>query len=193
MHKEARPGRQQVCSLTCRSFIQRGAWPSSQWSAPKAPSTPLPERHPAIVIAHQRSPRVFVTGPCVNCGQTFTAYDETRRANVCSPHCARRIVKASHRVATDLRFEHVTWRSLVAEGLTDCALCGEPVDATDCWWTTGTDGRPAYCTGDRYPSLDHVVPIAHGGEHSRANAQLTHRGCNADKGDAITSAIACTA
>jgi 5-methylcytosine-specific restriction endonuclease McrA len=30
-------------------------------------------------------------------------------------------------------------------------------------------------------SLDHVIPISAGGEHSKANTQLAHLGCNAKK------------
>jgi len=31
-------------------------------------------------------------------------------------------------------------------------------------------------------SLDHRIPISRGGEHSRANAQTSHLGCNVRKG-----------
>jgi 5-methylcytosine-specific restriction endonuclease McrA len=33
------------------------------------------------------------------------------------------------------------------------------------------------------PTLDHVVPLSRGGEHSKANAQLAHYGCNSAKGN----------
>jgi 5-methylcytosine-specific restriction endonuclease McrA len=32
------------------------------------------------------------------------------------------------------------------------------------------------------PSLDHVVPVAEGGQHTRANARLTHLRCNLSRG-----------
>lgn len=32
------------------------------------------------------------------------------------------------------------------------------------------------------PSLDHVVPLARGGEHSRANTRLAHLNCNVRRG-----------
>jgi 5-methylcytosine-specific restriction endonuclease McrA len=32
------------------------------------------------------------------------------------------------------------------------------------------------------PSVDHIVPLARGGEHSMANVQLTHLRCNLSKG-----------
>lgn len=43
-----------------------------------------------------------------------------------------------------------------------CGLCGEAADPAD--W-----------------HLDHVVPIARGGEHSYANVQVAHPGCNRKK------------
>lgn len=34
-------------------------------------------------------------------------------------------------------------------------------------------------------SLDHIIPLSKGGEHSYANVQLAHFGCNASKGNKI--------
>lgn len=59
--------------------------------------------------------------------------------------------------------EHVE-RSVVFErdgGL--CGICGDPV-LTDDW------------------HMDHVVPLALGGEHSYANVQVSHPACNLSKG-----------
>jgi hypothetical protein len=51
-----------------------------------------------------------------------------------------------------------------------CQLCREPVDmsvaAPDPW----------------SPSIDHIVPLADGGDDTRANVQLAHRTCNTRKG-----------
>lgn len=43
-----------------------------------------------------------------------------------------------------------------------CGICGEPADAGD--W-----------------HVDHVIPIARGGEHSYANVQVSHPYCNRSK------------
>ena len=45
-----------------------------------------------------------------------------------------------------------------------CGICGEPVPPEK-------------------ESLDHVVPLARGGEHSYANTQLAHLSCNKRKND----------
>ena len=54
-----------------------------------------------------------------------------------------------------------------------CQLCGEPVDPS----VAGPDPLAA--------SLDHIVPVSFGGDHSIENAQLAHLGCNAAKGNRV--------
>lgn len=51
-----------------------------------------------------------------------------------------------------------------------CGLCGGPVD------------RGLRAPHPESPSLDHVLPITAGGEHSYQNVQLAHFGCNSRKG-----------
>jgi 5-methylcytosine-specific restriction endonuclease McrA len=51
-----------------------------------------------------------------------------------------------------------------------CQLCLEPVDPSLAW----PDGLSK--------SLDHIVPLAFGGSHSRENTQLAHLVCNIKKG-----------
>lgn len=46
-----------------------------------------------------------------------------------------------------------------------------------CWKRVNPRGK-----GRLAPSLDHILPIALGGPHTLANAQLAHLGCNARKG-----------
>ena len=52
-----------------------------------------------------------------------------------------------------------------------CQLCGEPVDPELKW--------PDVMS----PSLDHIVPFVHGGDHSYENVQLAHLSCNSRKSD----------
>jgi 5-methylcytosine-specific restriction endonuclease McrA len=56
-----------------------------------------------------------------------------------------------------------------------CQLCGEPVDKRLVW----PDPLSA--------SLDHVVPLSLGGEHSPFNCQLAHLRCNVSKGNRVTA------
>ncbi|AXH89421.1 HNH endonuclease [Micromonospora aurantiaca] len=52
-----------------------------------------------------------------------------------------------------------------------CQLCGLPVDVT------ASPFDPAS------PTVDHVVPLSRGGQHTLANAQCSHLGCNSAKSD----------
>jgi 5-methylcytosine-specific restriction endonuclease McrA len=54
-----------------------------------------------------------------------------------------------------------------------CGICYEPVDMDIPW----PDRRSA--------TVDHIVPLAAGGEHSYANTQLAHHACNARKNDRV--------
>jgi 5-methylcytosine-specific restriction endonuclease McrA len=51
-----------------------------------------------------------------------------------------------------------------------CGICGLPVERTDF-------------------HVDHIVPLARGGEHSYANVQAAHPLCNASKRDRILEAV----
>jgi 5-methylcytosine-specific restriction endonuclease McrA len=70
-----------------------------------------------------------------------------------------------HEKFTDLEiFERDKWI---------CQLCGKKVDKSLTYPDSG------------YPTLDHVVPVARGGGHTRANSQLAHLGCNSAKRDRL--------
>jgi 5-methylcytosine-specific restriction endonuclease McrA len=54
-----------------------------------------------------------------------------------------------------------------------CQLCGDPIN-------------PALKAPDpKSVSIDHVIPLSRGGEHSYANTQLAHFGCNSRKGSRV--------
>ena len=59
-----------------------------------------------------------------------------------------------------------------------CAICGEKCDFNDCYYDNNT-----FIAGNKYPSVDHMVPIAKGGTHTWDNVQLAHRYCNSIKSD----------
>ena len=63
-----------------------------------------------------------------------------------------------------------------------CWLCGQLVDWND---YEIRDGQKQ--CGNYYPSIDHVVPVALGGEHSWDNVKLAHRICNSYKGAKLLS------
>jgi 5-methylcytosine-specific restriction endonuclease McrA len=50
-----------------------------------------------------------------------------------------------------------------------CRLCLLPIDPEVAW------------PDPMSPSVDHIVPLVHGGQHSMANVQSAHLGCNCRK------------
>jgi 5-methylcytosine-specific restriction endonuclease McrA len=116
------------------------------------------------------------------CGKQFdTAY---AKARTCSIAChdvlfARAKKQAAHRRRVRLRggnaerfeaieiYERDGWR---------CQICGGPVN------------RNAVCPHPLSPSLDHIVPVARGGDHTRLNVQCAHFICNSRKSDTVAGA-----
>lgn len=126
---------------------------------------------------------------CVQCGDSFEA--NMSNALYCSPPCRNR---ANH-LAAQTRPERAVQRKANkdlrrASKMTDdaeqferseiydrdgwvCQLCFEPVSPDALY--------PDHMSA----SLDHVVPLAKGGSHTRANAALAHWICNTTKSDKV--------
>jgi len=119
-----------------------------------------------------RSPR-----PCEVCGEMFTTTYGDKRSKYCSAECGRKSdASRAVRKAAKLRrrcavveivnpievFKRDGWR---------CRLCGVK---------TPSKMRGTY--EPNAPELDHIIPIAAGGEHSYRNTQCACRKCNGAKG-----------
>ncbi|NKS42290.1 HNH endonuclease [Rhodococcus hoagii] len=75
---------------------------------------------------------------------------------------------ATGRRNTTTRDRH---RRIIARDQPPCHICGDPID---------------YNAGHLDPlsfQIDHITPIARGGEDTLDNLAASHRGCNRDKGD----------
>lgn len=105
-------------------------------------------------------------GHALYCQTCRTINIKTTRAD-CNRRRRARLVGADHeRIESLSIYERDAWR---------CGVCGERVDAA----LTSPDPMSA--------SLDHVIPLAHGGAHVGSNVQLAHMICNARKGDRLNS------
>ena len=62
----------------------------------------------------------------------------------------------------------------LADGV--CALCGGICDYEDYIFK----GK-YFIAGNKYPSIDHIVPLSKGGSHTWDNVQLAHKQCNSIK------------
>jgi 5-methylcytosine-specific restriction endonuclease McrA len=109
------------------------------------------------------------------------ASDPQYRAKVLSEIHRRRVRrKARERGAsTSTEMVTLTWQDLVARDGWGCYICGGTCDPSD---FLPIDGTSSTRRGPAYPTLDHVVPISAGGEHSEANVRLACSKCNSSKG-----------
>lgn len=122
----------------------------------------------------ERSRRNYVpvrhANNCAVCGAAFTA--KQPRTRYCSPACRYR--------------QHYLDRRARRRGALREPFTVMEIGARDAW-------RCGICLADvdpalRYPdprasSLDHVIPLSEGGNHTRANVQISHLGCNWRKGN----------
>lgn len=75
---------------------------------------------------------------------------------------------------TTIRDRH---RTAIARSKPPCALCGQPID-----YTLPTLDPGAYV-------VDHIIPLAKGGDDGLANKQPAHRSCNRAKSDRLESPV----
>ena len=104
-----------------------------------------------------------LSGPVKYCEDCAKARARDRRA-------AQRQSRSRH---SGRFIEHVAVSILAERDGFICQLCDSPVDMEQPW------------PGRWSPSVDHVVPISLGGEHSYANTQLAHLTCNIRKGNRV--------
>ena len=121
---------------------------------------------------------------CKQCGRTWLG----RRASVCQEcrtiasretvRARRTQKKAAKRGARVQTFgRNITLRRLIERDGIKCAICGRKTN------------MQAHYLSDDYPSVDHIVPVSHGGTHSWTNVRVAHRGCNSVRSDKPSGAI----
>jgi len=145
-----------------------------------------PKRNLRICEACKAPPKTYyryekvkrITKQCA-CGNTFEVtpgwYDKAI-CNSCSKreHQSNSKHRRRERMKTEKR-SRVVRRSVWNRDDWTCQQCGTDV-------ATGLDyNEPSY------PTVDHVIPLAKGGEHSMSNTMTLCRRCNTIKSDAIVA------
>lgn len=112
---------------------------------------------------------------CIVCGKQFETLIDNART--CSQKCRSwhdRIARNSRykELKAQGYFDHsVTLNNVYDAFKGICACCGEKL-SFDCSHIS-----------DKYPSIDHIIPLSKGGTHTWDNVQLLCRKCNYEKGN----------
>ena len=74
-----------------------------------------------------------------------------------------------------LKTEYYTRQQIFDRDGYDCYICNIPVDLE----AAHVQGQPGW---EMYPHVEHVIPLALGGDDTLANVKIAHAKCNMDKG-----------
>ena len=122
---------------------------------------------------------------CNVCGTRF----ETSQPNqkTCSQECSRRWKnrRKDKRInKNNIVDRDITLATLYKRDKGICYICGEQTDIKD------IEKHQTYSiAGDKYPSIDHVIPLSKGGLHSWNNIRLACRKCNSIKSNNVTDDV----
>jgi 5-methylcytosine-specific restriction endonuclease McrA len=114
---------------------------------------------------------------CLSCGKTFLANKKKRLhcSGVCADNTAN-MRNWKHLQNRRARLRGATIESFGRKEIFErdgwiCGICADPIDPD------------LKLPNTMSASVDHIIPIARGGAHERANVQAAHLKCNVIKGD----------
>lgn len=120
------------------------------------------------------------THACAICGAMTT------NKYCCSQKCSRKRedqikeVRRRAKLKAAMVDKTITLQSVYEKDKGVCYICGGVCD-----WGDKEERDACVVCGNRYPSIDHVVPLAKGGLHAWDNVRLAHRYCNTLKRDIL--------
>lgn len=115
---------------------------------------------------------------CKECGNIFVPEGNVK--TYCSDKCRKRALNnhKDRRLKGKEKDPSITLQKVFSRDGGICYLCGGRCDWSD---YERKDGKKI--AGNNYPSIDHVIPLAHNGTHTWDNVRLAHRWCNTMKSD----------
>lgn len=114
---------------------------------------------------------------CASCGEIF--YSQYTNALYCSPKCRKQTGYRERCKKYGVLYDGaVTRLKVVRRDGNTCQICGKVCDENDKRWGT---------IGPDFPTLDHIKPLAKGGEHTWDNVQCACAMCNSAKRDLYTA------
>lgn len=124
---------------------------------------------------------------CVICNNLFFSVND--RIKTCSERCRKTYAnwqgkdKRLKKIKDRLVDKDISLINLYKRDKGICWICKGECDYKD--YETTEDGY--FIVHDNYPSIDHVIPLAKGGEHSWDNVKLAHHRCNTLKSDKVVN------
>lgn len=178
-----------ACSMSCAQLARFG----KKEAAPKACKVYFPTCTQCHRAFTSRTPRSYLCSAkcrkratwkvavknCTLCGSAFTPPFGNAKPRLCSDACRHEMAKASRdkvKVRRRSRMKKPEGSALVIRRQVHerdgwlCHLCGKPVL------------RSAVVPHPKAPTLDHLVPLAHGGKHVMDNVRTAHFICNSKRG-----------
>lgn len=128
----------------------------------------------ATIYAKRVATYVERTISCEWCGSDHTYMASPRSGRTrrhCSARCCKRAHKYARRMKTTGEAEDFTSREIYDRDGWTCQGCKRPTPER--WVGTNEPNAPV---------LDHIIPLAEGGKHTRTNTQCLCRDCNNLKG-----------
>lgn len=174
-----------ACAIdACEKTATHRQWCPSHYRYWRTHGTPTPRLRGEVVDGKRVCPGCGVDKPveeyahasaarggrCRACAAQYMRAKRAERPGEYWLYGARRRARLRDAFVEDFTREEIFER----DGWT-CGLCAEPIDQD----LSYPDPMSA--------SLDHVIPLALGGEHSRANAQAAHLSCNSRKGARVAA------
>jgi 5-methylcytosine-specific restriction endonuclease McrA len=119
---------------------------------------------------------------CSGCGKE---YIYKKNIKYCSRECSNKIhwynnklKRERHIKSNGIIDKDITLKKLYQKEKGICYLCGGKCDFNDFEVVNNV-----FKVGKTYPSIEHVIPISKGGNHSWNNIKLAHISCNSKKKD----------
>lgn len=131
---------------------------------------------------------------CEHCGKDYLFFPSMEKYGrktpplYCSLRCSRKENRATSNIHERLRKhgsgdkprDSIKLDEVIERDNGICYICGCETTKEDHYYSRGW-----FTCGSRYPTIDHVVPIAHGGTHTWDNVRLACHKCNREKRDAV--------
>jgi hypothetical protein len=171
------------CSVDgCVSRPKARGWCDRHWQRWQRHGDPLaggPFIRSRIEVAELKSKGLRECSKCREQKPLSQFHRSTSQKDGRSSHCrvcrnqdAAGSIRRALRKSTGKVDQSLTWRAVAARDGLSCAYCGILTDIGDREWNT---------YGPTHPTLDHVVPLASGGNHTFDNACLACGECNLSK------------